>query len=223
MKNKTTPTPVSLAVYRQLVFDCAASLMSDDCDKNEIANRLIALADMPIKEYADEDIRRITNVEKSCENCRKYTPTFDAEHPFACTCGHDSADNCDDYVSHFMEFPMTVEEIVLHRTDTSKHEVTPVAVRLAGDNDDKTYLGFLLDSVTSDFSMSYNRATKQLNAFVYNTPTIFVPELNRVVYGNESWWRRLKSENDLKDITDADINGQWYVAALRAMSNNAKE
>lgn len=225
MKKENANNPVSLAVYRQLVFDCAAELMSADCDKAAIATRLIALADTPVKEYANEDIHRIVNTEKSCANCRKYTPTFDAETSFACACGYDTPDakNCDDYNSRHMEFPMAVGEIVMHRADTSKHEAIPVAVRLAGDDDAETYLGFMLDGVTSDFSMSYNRATKELNAFVYNIPTIFVPKLGRVVYGHESWWRRIKSEADLREITNEDISGQWYIVALRALSKAEEE
>ena len=51
---------------------------------------------------------------------------------------------------------------------------------------------------------------------------IYIPENGRVVFGVESWWGEIKSVDDLKDITDADINSVWYVNALKAMTENEK-
>lgn len=40
--------PVSLEVYRQLIHDYATTLMGSDCDKEQVMNRLIDLANYPI-------------------------------------------------------------------------------------------------------------------------------------------------------------------------------
>lgn len=50
---KCALTPVSMGVYRQWVFDCAARLMESDCTKEEIADRLIFLSDFPTREDGD--------------------------------------------------------------------------------------------------------------------------------------------------------------------------
>ena len=44
---------------------------------------------------------------------------------------------------------------------------------------------------------------------------IFVPELNEVVWGCGSFWQKIRSKEQLKNITDGDINNVWYVKALK--------
>jgi hypothetical protein len=51
-------------------------------------------------------------------------------------------------------------------------------------------------------------------------PAMFVPELNRIVFGCESWWKVLNNKEDFSDITDADIENVWYVKALRVVSDD---
>ena len=57
----------------------------------------------------------------------------------------------------------------------------------------------------------------------YSTPPIFVPALGRIIYGCESWWSRIRSEEEFSDITDADIANQWYVQAWKAMTEEKEE
>lgn len=40
---------------------------------------------------------------------------------------------------------------------------------------------------------------------------MFVPELGRIVWGCGSWWHKIKSEDDLRQITDDDIDKVCYV------------
>lgn len=47
---------------------------------------------------------------------------------------------------------------------------------------------------------------------------MFVPALGRIVRGMESWWSPIDSPDQLKDITDADIDAQPAVQALRALA-----
>ena len=43
---------------------------------------------------------------------------------------------------------------------------------------------------------------------------MFVPELNKIIYGAESWWSIIKSSDDISDITNNEINNQWYMQLL---------
>lgn len=46
-------------------------------------------------------------------------------------------------------------------------------------------------------------------------PCIWVPDLNQFIYGAESWWGEIESEEQLRQITNDDINNVWYVKALK--------
>jgi hypothetical protein len=83
---------------------------------------------------------------------------------------------------------------------------------------DKTYLGLFLGELPHDISVSYNEEAKTLNLGYMENPAIFVFDLNKIVYGAESWWSVIESERDMKDITDIDIENVWYVKALKAIS-----
>ena len=48
-KERKALPPVSLSVFRQMVYDCGAEMMSANFDKKEIVHRLMTLADCPIK------------------------------------------------------------------------------------------------------------------------------------------------------------------------------
>ncbi len=55
----------------------------------------------------------------------------------------------------------------------------------------------------------------------YANPAIFVPDLAQIIYGVESWWGAIKSPDDLRTITDSDINNVWYVQALKTLETEA--
>ena len=54
-------------------------------------------------------------------------------------------------------------------------------------------------------------------------PAIYVFDLQRIIFGAESWWSIIENQEELKDITDDDINNQWYVKALKAMHKDEPE
>lgn len=83
----------------------------------------------------------------------------------------------------------------------------------------KTYLGLYLGDLPIGHHVSHNPDTKELNISFRDNPAIFVFELNKIIYGCESWWGVLENETDLKEITDIDINDVWYVKAIKAMSS----
>ena len=81
----------------------------------------------------------------------------------------------------------------------------------------KCYLGIYIGDLPIAISSSYNNETGILTNRTINNPAIFVPELNKIIYGCESWWRKIDSINDFKEISDADINNTWYVKMLKEM------
>jgi hypothetical protein len=105
---------------------------------------------------------------------------------------------------------------------------TPVRVRSCKkEHGDKTYFGFLIGEVSLCPSVTIdNEGTLKVTAGRHN-PAIFIPELKTIVYGFESWWGEIKSEEELhKLITDETIKNVWYVKALSeaiAQREKAKE
>ena len=90
-----------------------------------------------------------------------------------------------------------------------------VKVRPCGDKyEGRTYLGFLIGEIALGSSISILEDKIQVNWSGHN-PAIFVPELKEVIYGCSSWWSEIKSEEELKDITDSDIENVWYLKMLR--------
>ena len=211
--------PISMEVYRQIVFDCGAKLLEKDCDVSDVARRLIALADRPVEDTAvPARVRDLQPPEPACDFCRHLR--FDlVTWGSVCNKGHEAEAACDDYDSMFMQFPMTLNGIDMTEWTPSKalKDAELVAVRPA--NEEKTYLGFLLDGLGSAVTINYSKDTKILHVHTYSNPPILVPALRRVVFGYESWWRRIKSEADFKDITDDDIDCVFYVRALGELND----
>ena len=69
-------------------------------------------------------------------------------------------------------------------------------------------------------SISHNPESKELNVSFVSNPGIFVFDLSKIIYGMESYWGIIDSEDDLKKITESDINDIWYVKALKELTNN---
>ena len=93
-------------------------------------------------------------------------------------------------------------------------------VRVCENDNDKTYLGIYLGDFVIGNNYSYNRTKEELSVIAMTNPTIFIPELNKIVFGMESWWYELEKPEDLQEITNEDIDNVWYVQALKMLSNN---
>lgn len=91
--------------------------------------------------------------------------------------------------------------------------------------DGKTYLGVVIGELATSVSMSRKSDDDTIAVVGHSVhnPMIFVPDLKRVVFGYESWWGRIETPDDLRQITDADINNVWYVQALKALSASEKQ
>ena len=84
----------------------------------------------------------------------------------------------------------------------------------------KTFLGVLLGDMALSTSVSLEGdGTLMVRRSMYN-PAMYVPDLNRVVFGCGSWWAAINSPEGLHQITDADIQDVWYVKALKELSSD---
>lgn len=101
-----------------------------------------------------------------------------------------------------------------------RHEPNGKFVKIrpcAEEYNNKTYLGLYIGNVALGFSYNMNDEHQIVMQMDHHNPGIFVFELNKVIYGCESWWGEIGKPEDLKDITDLDINNVWYVQALKSL------
>jgi hypothetical protein len=62
---------------------------------------------------------------------------------------------------------------------------------------------------------TWDKKTGTLTASVMmHNPAMFVPDLKTIVWGCGSFWNRITSEEQLRQITDSDIGDVWYIKAL---------
>ena len=78
----------------------------------------------------------------------------------------------------------------------------------------KTYLGFYLGNIARYPDCSIAKEVITVDVGGHN-PAIFIPELGKIIYGYESYWGKINSPDELKDITADEINNLWYVKALK--------
>ena len=85
-------------------------------------------------------------------------------------------------------------------------------VKVRPASEDKTYLGIFIGHSPLSSMVKYNEETKILfvKKAMWN-PTIYIPELKRVIHGCESWWSKIKNKEDFKSITNDNINNTWYI------------
>ena len=133
-------------------------------------------------------------------------------------------ETCDMFKSRYIEYPITVSKIENKEIsfDGLGHECgTLVKIRpCAKEYNNKTFVGIYLGDLPIGISSSYNEETQILTNRAFSNPAIFVPELKKIIFGAESWWGEIKPGEDVSDITDEDINNQWYVQMLKDMSKN---
>ncbi len=134
---------------------------------------------------------------------------------------------CDKYKSIFIEYPIRVSKINQNAEIYSflKRDIGKFAsIRpCAEEYQNKTYLGLYLGDLPVGHHISHNPETKELRISFHCNPAIFVFDLNKIIYGCESWWGIVENENDLRRITDKDIDNVWYVKALKQLGNESKK
>lgn len=84
----------------------------------------------------------------------------------------------------------------------------------------KTYFGVHLGEVSLGLSSHVNKDDKDVlvvSKSRYN-PLIYIPETNSTVLGCGSFWGKINTKEELKEITNTDIDNIWYVKALKELS-----
>lgn len=122
---------------------------------------------------------------------------------------------CEKYKSRYIEFPLTIDNIDVQPIKTESWSAKTgdfVAVRPCGkEYGGKTYFGIFISNLPIQSTVSFNEETRTLRVSTIDNPAMLVPELNKIIYGCGSWWHKIRSEKDLREITDGDINDTWYV------------
>jgi len=124
-----------------------------------------------------------------------------------------------------IEYPITVNDITYGNNKALTDYYggncgDMVAVRPCGDEyGDKTYLGILLGQIALSQYITFNKESGELEASMCrHNPAMFVPDINKIIYGIGSWWCVIESPDQLGLISDADIENVWYVKALKQLS-----
>jgi len=120
-----------------------------------------------------------------------------------------------------MEWPKELHRYEAVTSDTKCGDW--VAVRSCDEkHGNKTYLGIFLGDLA--ISMQAHAIPggegcgDTLEMQPHRNPAMYVPDLKEIIWGCGSWWGEIESPEDLKQITNADINNIWYVRALKELS-----
>lgn len=116
-----------------------------------------------------------------------------------------------------MKEAKTVLSVAVEKMDfLGKKDIgKPVRVRPCDEKyQGKTFLGIFLGELPIPMHVSYDKDEQMLSISNMYNPAIFVPEINEVVFGYESWWSLINSSEDIEDITNDDISNVWYVKML---------
>lgn len=138
----------------------------------------------------------------------------------------DDCEKCESFESKYIEYPLTINGIKNEEIDiTGLRECgTLCEVKPCGEEyEDKSYIGIYIGELPISIYNSFDKKTKILSNKTMPNPAIFVPELRKVIYGCESWWRKIDSIEDFKGISEKDIDNLWYVQMLRQMRKDVKE
>jgi hypothetical protein len=127
---------------------------------------------------------------------------------------------CDQFESVYIEYPIEVSRIICDKKPVCRSSNIGKFVSImpcVKGCEVKSYLGLYLGDLPIGTNISYNPETKELITSFDTNPGIFVFALNKIVYGCESWWSVIESEDDFKDITQDAINEQWYMKVLNSL------
>lgn len=139
--------------------------------------------------------------------------------------GHDAADGptcetCPCYDSLYIQYPLEINGINISPLEgwNLNSVGQPVAVRPCSENpENRTYLGMYLGEQPWFLSASFHRDTRRLDVSAACNPMIYIFETRRIVRGADSWWSRIRSLEDMPQISDEDISSTWYVQLMNAL------
>ena len=122
-----------------------------------------------------------------------------------------------------MDKPQTFTHVEFHETRAPWNMAKigkAVRVRLADPNDSKTYAGIYLGDLPRNQMIQMDR-DGTLNVLCTTNPAMWVPDLNRVVWGCESWWGTVEEAGaPNRPITDQTIEDTvaGYLLAAEAVT-----
>ena len=136
-------------------------------------------------------------------------------------------ETCEKFKSKYIEYPITVNKIEIDpiKFDSWGYKTgMPVAVRPCDEEyEGKTFLGFYLGGLPIQNTVRFNEKEGCLKVGTLTNPAMFVPVIGKIIWGAGSWWSEIKSEDDLKQITDEDIENTWYVKLAKSMCKEKQE
>lgn len=184
-----------------------------NCKKDSIFNRCSILLD-------NEDYKRLLQTAAASKNIEEYDARF-CEEPYNFTKNY----VCEEYKSKYIEYPIEVSKINTEDKQVEWREKDKGKfVRIRPCNEkygNKTYLGIYLGELHTGSLVRHDPETKELHISSKLNPAIFVFELNEIIFGYESWWGIIKNEEQLKEISDIDIDNVWYVKALESLDKKS--
>lgn len=130
---------------------------------------------------------------------------------------------CEKYASKYIQFPVTVAGIKTRNCEPQYAFKQGTLVTIRPANDEATYMGVYLGDLPMMLTTSLNETSHILTVSAVPNPAFWVFGLERIVFGAESWWQKVKTPDDLKAITDADIQNQFYVKLLKDMENKTDD
>lgn len=98
-----------------------------------------------------------------------------------------------------------------------------VKIRPCSDEyENKTFLGVYIGDAAISSSISITNEALVCSWSHFN-PAILIPDSGKIVYGIESWWGLIETEEDLQSITDIDVENIWYVKALKQLKQKDQD
>jgi hypothetical protein len=188
---------------------------------------LIQTKESEIEQLSKKQQDSHTEKLKKCERCRNSQVDFQDLPKRKCKFAMpqfpiEDEGACMHYDSRFIEYPLTIDGINNHFNKeglVSLYKcgklvrVSPCGEEYKGN----TFLGILLGDLPIGAYIGFNRESKKLEVSPATNPGIFVPEIDKIIYGCESWWGEIETPEDLKAITNEDIENTWYVQLLKGM------
>lgn len=128
--------------------------------------------------------------------------------------------DCQRYKCRFIEYPLTINGLDIKAPEA--WGIEPALCRVRPAKEKKTYLGIFIGEIPRYTTASFNEESGTLKISTACNPMIYVPELERAVFGDESWWNCIEPGEDITDITDEQIRGQWYMKLLEGAAKEAE-
>lgn len=133
---------------------------------------------------------------------------------------NEDCEACECYKSRYIEYPIQVNAIETEKLEGMMMYASGCPVRIkpcAEEYKGKSYLGLYLGDLPMMNNISYNEEKQVLKVGAVHNPAIYVFALKKIIFGAESWWCKINSPEDMKDISEEEINNTWYVKLLKAM------